>query len=125
MPPSYKNCLSRTWQRPLSPEKIKTPHIDQLAREGMVFNKHYAGSAVCAPSRAALMTGTNTAHGHVRELSAWTASGKSINLLAEEQTVAEELKRAGYTTGMIGKWGLDESNTTGKANDQGFDYFFG
>lgn len=106
-------------------EKIRTPNIDRLAKEGMVFSQHYSGSSVCAPSRATLMTGLNTAHGHVRELSAWTASGKSIDLLAEEQTVAEELKRAGYTTGIIGKWGLDESGTTGKANDQGFDFFYG
>jgi len=51
-------------------DKIKTPNLDQMAREGIVFNQHYSGSAVCAPSRAALMTGINSAHGHVRELSA-------------------------------------------------------
>ncbi len=105
--------------------KIKTPNIDRLAREGIIFKQHYAGSSVCAPSRAALMTGVNTAHAHVRELSAWTASGKPIDLLSEEVTVAEELKRAGYATAIIGKWGLDESNTTGNALDQGFDFFYG
>jgi arylsulfatase A-like enzyme len=104
-----------------------------MAREGIVFNQHYSGSAVCAPSRAALMTGINSAHGHVRELSAWTASGNSISLLKEEVTVAEELKRAGYATAIIGKWGLDESGRwesdksapTGNAIDQGFDFFYG
>ena len=105
--------------------KIKTPNIDRLAKEGMIFTQHYSGSAVCAPSRAALLTGVNTAHAHIRELSAWTASGNSIDLLQEEVTVAEELKRAGYKTGIIGKWGMDESNTTGNALDQGFDYFYG
>jgi arylsulfatase A len=113
--------------------KIKTPNIDQMAKEGMVFKQYYSGSAVCAPSRAALMTGINTAHGHVRELSAWTASGNSISLLKEEVTVAEELKRAGYATAIIGKWGLDESGRfesdktkpTGNALDQGFDFFYG
>ncbi|HXH98764.1 MAG TPA: arylsulfatase [Sphingobacteriaceae bacterium] len=105
--------------------KIKTPNIDRLAKEGMIFKQHYSGSSVCAPSRAALMTGVNTAHAHIRELSAWTASGKSIDLLAEEVTVAEELKRAGYATAIIGKWGMDESNTTGNAIDQGFDFFYG
>lgn len=62
--------------------KIKTPNIDRLAKEGIIFRQHYAGTAVCAPSRAALMTGINTAHAHVRELSAWTASGKPIFFVA-------------------------------------------
>lgn len=106
-------------------QKIKTPNIDKLASEGMIFNQHYAGTSVCAPSRATLMTGVNTAHNHIRGLSAWTASGKSIDLLDEEVTVAEELKRVGYATAVIGKWGLDESNTTGNALAQGFDYFYG
>ncbi|MES2276715.1 MAG: arylsulfatase [Bacteroidota bacterium] len=105
--------------------KIKTPNIDQLAKEGMIFNTAYAGTSVCGPSRAALMTGINTAHAHVRELSAWTASGKSISLGSDEVTVASELKRAGYSTAIIGKWGLDEDNTTGNTLDHGFDYFYG
>ncbi|MDF3076791.1 MAG: N-acetylgalactosamine-6-sulfatase [Sphingobacteriaceae bacterium] len=106
-------------------DKIKTPNIDQLAKEGIIFTEHYAGTSVCGPSRAALMTGINTAHAHVRELSAYTLSGKSIDLESYEVTVAQELKRAGYTTGIIGKWGLDESNTTGNTLDHGFDFFYG
>jgi arylsulfatase A-like enzyme len=106
-------------------KKIKTPNIDRLAREGMIFNQHYSGTAVCAPSRAALMTGINTAHAHVRELSAYTLSGNPIDLDSNEITVASELKRAGYATAIIGKWGLDESNTTGNTLDHGFDYFYG
>lgn len=104
---------------------IKTPNIDQLAHEGMIFNDAYSGTSVCGPSRAALMTGINTAHAHVRELSAWTASGKSISMGSDEITVASELKRAGYATAIIGKWGLDEDNTTGNTLDHGFDYFYG
>jgi len=104
---------------------IKTPNIDRLAHEGIIFTNHYAGTSVCGPSRAALMTGINTAHAHVRELSAWTASGKAIDLGADEITVASELKRAGYATAIIGKWGLDETNTTGNTLDHGFDYFYG
>ncbi|MEJ7780348.1 MAG: arylsulfatase [Daejeonella sp.] len=105
--------------------KIKTPNIDRMAKEGIIFNQHYSGTAVCGPSRAALMTGVNTAHAHVRELSAWTASGKPIDILDEEVTVAEELKKAGYKTGIIGKWGLEEGAGTGAPNVQGFDYFYG
>ncbi|PPL02897.1 arylsulfatase [Parapedobacter indicus] len=106
-------------------DKIKTPNIDRLAAEGMVFSRHYAGTAVCGPSRAALLTGIHTAHANVRELSAWTASGNPIGLQAEEVTVAEELKRAGYRTAVIGKWGLEEGTGEGHPLDQGFDYFYG
>jgi arylsulfatase A-like enzyme len=106
-------------------QKIKTPHLDKLASDGMRFNRFYAGSSVCGPSRAVLLTGVNTAHGHVRELSAWTASGNPISLSDDEITVAEELKRAGYVTAIIGKWGLEEGSGTGMPNNQGFDYFYG
>ncbi|MBD2700491.1 arylsulfatase [Spirosoma sp. BT702] len=105
--------------------KIKTPNIDQLAREGMVFRQHYCGTAVCGPSRAALMTGIHTAHATVRELSEWGLNGKPADLTPSDVTVAKELKRAGYTTGIIGKWGLDEGGTTGNTLTQGFDYFYG
>src|SRR5690606_25513136 len=106
-------------------QHIKTPNLDRMASEGIVFKQHYSGSAVCGPSRAALMTGVNTAHAHIRELPAWTASGNPIDLLDEEVTVAEELKRAGYTTAVIGKWGMEEGAGTGAPNAQGFDYFYG
>ena len=47
-------------------KKIKTPNIDKLAAEGMLFTQHYSGSTVCAPSRSALMTGMHTGHTVVR-----------------------------------------------------------
>ncbi len=106
-------------------DKIKTPHIDRMASEGLIFKQHYAGSPVCAPSRAVLLTGFHTGYATVRENPAWTKSGTPVDLKDEDVTVAEELKRAGYVTGMIGKWGLDETSTTGNPTDQGFDYFFG
>lgn len=105
--------------------KIKTPHLDQMAAEGMVFNQFYSGSTVCGPSRAVLMTGLHTGHATVRGNPTWTQSGNPVDLKKEDITVAEELKRAGYVTGVVGKWGLDETSTTGHPNDQGFDYFFG
>ncbi len=106
-------------------EKIKTPHLDQMAADGMVFNQFYSGSTVCGPSRAVLMTGFHTGHATVRGNPTWTLSGKPVDLKKEDITVAEELKRAGYVTGVVGKWGLDETSTTAHPNDQGFDYFFG
>lgn len=45
-------------------KKIRTPVLDQMANEGMVFTRHYAGSTVCGPSRASLMTGMHTGHCH-------------------------------------------------------------
>ena len=97
---------------------IKTPNIDRLAEEGMKFTDHYAGSTVCAPSRCCLMTGLHTGHALIR------ANG-NVPLRPSDVTVAELLKRKGYTTGIIGKWGLGEPGTTGIPNKQGFDYWFG
>jgi arylsulfatase A-like enzyme len=99
-------------------EVIQTPNIDTLAQEGMRFTQFYAGSTVCAPSRSCLMTGLHTGHTRIR-------GNERFPLRPEDTTVAETLKQAGYTTGVIGKWGLGEPETTGVPNKQGFDYFFG
>ena len=98
--------------------KIQTPHLDQMAAEGLRFTQFYAGSTVCAPSRCVLMTGLNTGHGHIR-------GNARVPLRPQDVTVAKVLKDAGYATGLIGKWGLGESDTTGVPTRQGFDYFFG
>src|SRR5262245_58003475 len=99
-------------------KKIKTPRLDQLAKQGMRFTQFYAGSTVCAPSRCALMTGLHTGHCRVR-------GNARVPLRPEDLTVAELLRRAGYVTGLIGKWGLGEADSTGVPGRQGFDYFFG
>lgn len=98
--------------------RIQTPNLDRMAAEGMRFTQTYAGSTVCAPSRCALMTGLHTGHCHVR-------GNQRIPLRPEDTTVAEVLKSAGYRTGLVGKWGLGEPDTTGIPNRKGFDYFFG
>ncbi|MBN2136498.1 MAG: arylsulfatase [Sedimentisphaerales bacterium] len=97
---------------------IKTPNIDNLAKEGIRLTSHYAGSTVCAPSRCVLMTGLHTGHAFIR-------GNARIPLGPEDLTVAEILKHAGYKTALIGKWGLGEPDSTGIPNRQGFDYFFG
>ncbi len=97
---------------------IRTPNIDRLAAAGVRFTHCYAGSTVCAPSRCTLMTGRHTGHARVR-------SNSLVPLAAEDVTVAEVLKSAGYATGMFGKWGLGEPDTTGIPNRQGFDEWFG
>lgn len=103
---------------------IKTPNINELAAEGMMFTDHYAGTSVCAPSRSVLMTGCHTGHTYVRGNQEVDPCGQT-QLPPEEKTVAEYLKNAGYKTGMIGKWGLGVENTVGDPNKQGFDYFYG
>lgn len=110
---------------------IHTPVLDQMAREGMQFAECYAGSTVCAPSRSVLMTGQHTGHTTVRGnngIGGVTGLGGApgrIPLRAEDVTIAEILKSVGYTTGMIGKWGLGEPGTEGLPGKQGFDEFFG
>ena len=97
---------------------VQTPCLDQMAAEGVRFTDCYAGSTVCAPSRSVLMTGQHSGHTRVR-------ANARLTLRPEDITVAEVLKRAGYATGIVGKWGLGEPNTTGLPNKQGFDEWFG
>ncbi len=107
--------------------RFSTPHLDQMAAEGMRFTQHYAGSPVCAPSRAALMTGLHTGHALIRGNyeTGPKGFGAGVELRPADSTLAEVLKKAGYTTGLVGKWGLGVEGTTGEPTRQGFDYSFG
>ena len=113
-------------------KKIKTPELDFLAKEGMRFTAHYSGSAVCAPARCSLMTGLHSGHGYIRSNSPGYPNGQ-MPIPENTETVAKLMKRAGYNTAIIGKWGLggvvdDTPNPTlnsGHPNKQGFDHFFG
>lgn len=111
-------------------EKILTPNLDGLATQGTRFTHCYAGSVVCAPSRSTLMTGQHTGHTRVRGNSGINEpkhDGQKgrIPLAAEDVTVAQVLKQAGYATGITGKWGLGEPGSTGLPNDHGFDEWLG
>jgi len=99
-------------------KRIKTPNIDRLADEGMRFTDCYAGSTVCAPSRCCLVTGLHTGHARIR-------GNARLPILPEDVTAAEVLRDAGYTTGIVGKWGLGEPESIGIPNKKGFDYWFG
>jgi arylsulfatase A-like enzyme len=99
--------------------KIKTPNIDKLASQGIRFTACYAGSTVCAPSRCALMTGLHTGHNRIR------GNAAGMALAAGDVTVAEILKRAGYHTALVGKWGLGDVGSTGVPGKKGFDEFIG
>ncbi|MDA0811663.1 MAG: sulfatase [Verrucomicrobia bacterium] len=101
---------------------LDTPHLDRLAKQGMRFTDAYAAAPVCTPTRAAMMTGksparlaiTNHAPGHQpgflppgRDL----AEAENLTYLPlGEVTVAERLRKAGYSTGFIGKWHLSDRN---------------
>jgi len=98
--------------------RIRTPHLDQLAAQGVRFTQCYAGSTVCAPSRSALMTGQHTGHTRIR-------GNARHPLEAQDPTVAKVLQAAGYRTALIEKWGLGEAGSSGTPTRQGFDEFFG
>ncbi|SFW59551.1 Arylsulfatase A [Sinomicrobium oceani] len=99
-------------------QRIKTPHIDRLAAEGMRFTNFYAGSTVCAPSRASLMTGQHTGIVHIR--------GNGEYPLRQTDTIIPQLlQRHGYTTGMFGKWGLGLQGSTGDPRHKGWNSFTG
>jgi len=98
---------------------LKTPRIDQMKAEGLMFTQALAGSPVCAPLRCNLMTGRHSGHASVR------ANGGGTPLVAGEQTIASILKRQGYATGGFGKWGCGGRGSTGVPEKHGFDVFFG
>ncbi len=111
-------------------EIIQTPNLDRLAAEGMRFTAHYSGSAVCAPSRASLLTGKHSGHAFIRdnkELGGWGPDEPEGQwpLDAAETTIAELLSERGYATAAVGKWGLGGPDDHGHPNAQGFDLFYG
>ncbi|MFN9459685.1 MAG: arylsulfatase [Acidobacteriota bacterium] len=98
---------------------IRTPHLDRLATQGLRFTDVYAGCTVCAPSRSVLMTGMHMGHTSVR------SNPGGVPLLPSDLTVAEVLKKAGYTNGIFGKWGLGDIGTATTAIRKGFDEHVG
>ncbi len=119
-------CYGQRW--------IKTPNIDRIRREGMKFTDFYAGSPVCAPSRCTLMTGMHTGHAYIRgngnppgrkKLRGNPEWPGQNPIPANTVTIAKLLKKQGYATAAIGKWGLGYHGSQGDATNQGFDLFFG
>jgi arylsulfatase A-like enzyme len=107
-------------------QKLATPNIDRLAREGMRFTQHYAGSTVCAPTRSVLMTGQHTGHTPVRGNARAPNEPEGVYPIgANTVTVATLLQQAGYVTGGFGKWGLGGPGSTSDALALGFDHFTG
>ena len=99
---------------------LKTPRIDAMAKEGMRLTQFYSGSTVCAPSRSVLLTGKHMGHTTVRG-----NSTEPIVIQPGEPTLASVLKKSGYATACIGKWGVGTPDKLSNPNDVGFDHFFG
>ncbi|GAA4454235.1 sulfatase-like hydrolase/transferase [Nibrella saemangeumensis] len=97
---------------------VHTPVLDKLAKDGARFDRFYV-SPLCAPTRAALLTGRY----HLRTGTYWVTNGTET-MRAEEVTIAEALKNAGYATGIYGKW-HNGAHYPNHPNGQGFDTFFG
>ncbi|MEN1679586.1 MAG: arylsulfatase [Planctomycetota bacterium] len=101
--------------------RFQTPNLDRMAAEGLRFTQHYAGSTVCAPSRACLLTGQHT--GHVYQRANGNLGFRPDPL---DRCIASSLKSIGYATAMIGKSGLAcNSSDAHLPHRKGFDHFFG
>lgn len=105
-------------------QKFRTPHIDALAAAGMRFTQCYAGTTVSAPSRSCLLTATHSGHTPVRGNIELPPEGQ-YPLPEGAATLFLNFKKAGYTTGAFGKWGLGFIGSTGDPARQGIDRFYG
>lgn len=104
---------------------IRTPHLDQMAEEGLKFFQFYSGASVCTPSRAALLTGRlPIRYGMVSDRYRVLFPFSNKGLPAEEVTLAEALKAKGYQTGIVGKWHLGHFQEY-LPLQHGFDNFYG
>ncbi|WP_273567421.1 arylsulfatase [Maribacter halichondriae] len=121
-------------------KKIETPNIDALAKEGMLFTQHYTSAPVCAPARYMFLTGKHAGHAYIRGNHEWKERGDVWNYIAMAKdstlegqkpipsntvTLGHRLQEVGYTTGLVGKWGLGAPHTKSVPNDMGFDFFYG
>lgn len=109
---------------------MKTPHLDQLAKEGMKFNQAYVSASVCGPSRAGLLTGKyqqrfgfeeNNVPGY---MSLFGITDDDMGLPLNQRTMADYLKAAGYRTALIGKWHQGNADRYHPTR-RGFDEFYG
>lgn len=121
-------------------EHIETPNIDALAENGMLFTQHYTAAPVCAPARYMLMTGQHAGHAYIRGNHEWKERGNvwDYKAMILDSTLEGQhpipkntvlfpklLQQAGYTTGMVGKWGLGAPHTHSIPTKMGFDFFYG
>lgn len=102
--------------------RVHTPALDELASQGIRLTQHYAGSAVCSPSRAALLTGRYP----IRTGAVTPSEVLGHDRIAlGESTIADSFKAEGYATGMVGKWHNGALDPRFHPNARGFDEFAG
>ncbi|MEM7601131.1 MAG: sulfatase-like hydrolase/transferase [Verrucomicrobiota bacterium] len=103
-------------------EDIRTPHLDQLATEGLKFTDFYANGAVCTPTRAAFLTGRYQHRIGLDNALYYQEAGRGLP--EDGETIADALQSAGYRTGLSGKWHLGYDFER-RPTQQGFEHFFG
>ncbi len=101
---------------------FKTPNIDAMANDGVLFTSMYSASSVCSPSRASLLTGRYPGNAGVRAILA--GHRRASGLTPQVPTIATALKKLGYSTGICGKWHLGLKEEC-RPNSNGFDEFSG
>jgi arylsulfatase A len=105
-------------------ERVKTPHIDRLAAEGIRFTQFYAPAAVCSPTRAGILTGRNPFR---LGIYTYIPNNSPMHVPRSEPTIASLLRAAGYDTCFVGKWGANGGLTRpdqAQPGDLGFDHWF-
>ena len=110
---------------PYGQRKILTPNLSKMAERGMKFTQFYAGVSVCAPSRSSLMEGLHTGHSYIRGNKQNGEGNGQWPIPEGTVTIPSLLKKAGYATGMIGKWGLGDPGTSGDPLKHGWDFYYG
>lgn len=124
-------------------ELIETPHIDALARQGIIFTDMYSNSPISAPSRCSIMTGMHAGHSQIRandegrprakdekywdfdKMAADSTYEGQWPLAPDTPTIGKMMQEAGYKTALVGKWGLGNPGSGSTPNEMGFDYFYG
>lgn len=103
--------------------RIKTPHLDAFAKQGVRLTQCYSASAVCSPSRSAILTGRTP---HRNGVYTWIAAASEVHLRTSEVTLPKLLKASGYATCHVGKWHLNgkfNNPAQPQPNDHGYDYW--
>lgn len=102
---------------------VRTPNLDRLANEGVLFTDFYSAAPVCSPARAGFLTGRIPSRIGIYD---WIPPGSDVHLPANEITIATVLRQAGYETSMLGKWHLNGAldSDQPQPDDHGFDHWY-